>query len=808
MERERLLNYYSDNKKRVATKATSLMRGLQDQNIIAVANHFSDPVTIQTKDDQNQIESYTFHRLDTVESFPYEQLIQHGIKGVHTSYLHFSSADKKQTLPPALSTLFISDVIRTKLNFNGLTFTEVPYLRAYTKKPRPGEAGKLAFELGNDFLIDPEQPGAATRKIIKAVKKNKNLMRMLDESVGRILSSKYDAGLANYKPSNTDNLYRKLTTPEAKLLQQRIGESAATLLKNDVQLLPIQILDNRKFLFVSVGGSQQNELNKYLDKYVQFERISIQSYQDTIGLFQKIKANDVIVIGMYPMASTFHEEIVSFFLQPEVQQKTAMCLFSNPLDLKNIEDFPTIIIGYSIDEQIQRAAAQIIFGGLPAKGIFPFTVSENSSEGMGVTSNSMNRLGYSLPEDVGMDSHTLEQIRAIAREAIDSGATPGCHVLVARKGKVVYDQSFGWYTYDNQQSVSDQTIYDLASITKVSATLQTVMFMHDWGLIDIHKKISVYLPELKNTNKEEMTIYDILTHQAGLWPFLPFWTQTITDSSFMSEYYSSSQDPEYPFPVSENLFARKTMKDSLWQWIINSRVRTKTDRTPFDYRYSDMGFYILQHLAEKMLNQPMEDFLAQNLYEPLGASTTGYLPLSKFKYDQVAPTEDDRTFRRSLLTGYVHDQGAAMHGGVAGHAGLFSNATDLAKLGQLWLQQGNYGGIQFFKPETISLFTSKIYEPSRRGLGWDKPTVSDWSGPTTLYASSKTFGHTGFTGTSIWVDPEFDLVFVFLSNRVYPDMNNTKLLTLNIRPRIQEVVYKSIFSYSLYTIKQQAFETN
>jgi beta-N-acetylhexosaminidase len=240
------------------------------------------------------------------------------------------------------------------------------------------------------------------------------------------------------------------------------------------------------------------------------------------------------------------------------------------------------------------------------------------------------------------------------------------------------------------------------------------------------------------------------------------------------------------------------MKDSLWQWIIKAKVREKPARTVFDYRYSDMGFYILQHLAEKLLNQPMQDFLDQNLYEPLGAYTLGYLPLTKFPATQIAPTEDDKLFRKKLLTGYVHDQGAAMHGNIAGHAGLFGDANDLAKLGQMLLQRGNYGGQQFYKPETVDYFIGKQYETSRRGLGWDKPTVSDWAGPTTLYASPKTFGHTGFTGTCIWVDPEFNLVFVYLSNRVYPDMTNNKLLNANIRPRIQEVIYKAMFNYRQY----------
>jgi CubicO group peptidase (beta-lactamase class C family) len=370
--------------------------------------------------------------------------------------------------------------------------------------------------------------------------------------------------------------------------------------------------------------------------------------------------------------------------------------------------------------------------------------------------------------------------------------------LVARHGKVIYEKSFGFLTYENKIPVTDKTIYDLASVTKVSVTLQAVMFLQEKGLIDINRKISSYLPELKKSNKKDFTVKDILTHQAGLWPFLPFWAQTMKDSTYMNEYYSRTKTENYSLMVADNLYATTAMKDSLWAWIIKSKIRDKAARTPYDYRYSDMGFYILQHLAEKILNQPIEDFIQQNLYEPLGSSTTGYVPLEHFPRDQIAPTENDKLFRKSLLVGTVHDQGAAMLGGIAGHAGLFSNANDLAKLGQMLLQEGVYGGYRFYKPETVRLFTQRQFDSSRRGLGWDKPTPSDWNGPTSLYSSPKTYGHTGFTGTCIWVDPEFDLVYIFLSNRVNPSMTNNKLINANIRPRVQDVIYESIFKYCQY----------
>jgi CubicO group peptidase (beta-lactamase class C family) len=471
-----------------------------------------------------------------------------------------------------------------------------------------------------------------------------------------------------------------------------------------------------------------------------------------------------------------------------------VCDFGYPGLIDLAEHFSAFITAYSYSPEMLKLVPQVIFGALPAKGQLPFTVSANIKEGAGIETSFLKRFAYTVPEDAQMDGETLVGIETIANEAISTGATPGCHVLVARNGKVIYERSFGYLTYENKTPVTDETIYDLASVTKVSATLQAVMFLYEKGMIDINKKASSYLPELKRSNKSDFTLKDILTHQAGLWPFLPFWSQTIKDNQFIPEFYSKTRSDRYPLMVADSLYSPLSIRDSLWTWIIKSKVREKAARTPFDYRYSDMGFYILQHLAEKLLNQPIEDFIQQNLYEPLGASTTGYLPLQRFLFTQIAPTENDKLFRKSLLIGNVHDQGAAMLGGVAGHAGLFSNANDLAKLGQMLLQEGIYGGIQYYKPETVRTFTQKQFVTSHRGLGWDRPTGAP-NGSTSLNASQKTFGHTGFTGTCIWVDPEFNLVYVFLSNRVHPDMTNNKLINTNVRPRIHDVIYQSIFKY-------------
>ena len=785
------LRYFSDDRERVAVKAVAYMKGLQEGGVLACAVH---PASLEKI---NELDSSTFISttpLDTIGLYPYRQLVHAGLQGLLTNHIHLYPHPTQESKSIQL---FASEILKKSLGFNGLNFTDISRLQQTVGEQQEGNIERLALEAGNDILINPDNIPSAIRRISRGIRSNELLEDRLDEAVRKILAAKYDAALAFQKPVSTDNLLSRLNTPQAKLLRHQISEASVTLLANEENSIPVQWIENKKFVSISIGREEQNEFTRYLSKYASFEHLAIRLPQDTMHIKARLATADVIMVGVFPNASSMIKELAAFIEALTKRKQVIVSHFGNPSELKYFERVPSLLAGYTDQNEVPKIAAQIIFGAMAAKGELPYTIS-NFMGGAGLTSETLGRLAYSLPEAVGIDSKTLSKIEAIAREAIEIGATPGSHVLVARDGKVIYEQSNGYLTYENKIPVSDQTLYDLASLTKVSATLQTVMFMHEKGLIDINKKVSVYVPELKNSNKKDMIIKDILTHQAGLWPFLPFWSQTVKGGTPLPQYYSSAGSEDYPFPVADQLFAHKSMKDSLWNWIINAKVREKPPRTSNSYVYSDMGFYILQHLAEKILNQPMEEFLEQNLYEPLGAYALDYLPLRKFPEGLIAPTENDILFRKKLLTGYVHDQGAAMHGGIAGHAGLFGTANDLAKLGQMLLQKGSYGGYQYYKPETVELFTQKQYEPSRRGLGWDKPTPSDWNGPTTLLASSKTFGHTGFTGTCIWVDPTFDLVFVYLSNRVHPNMTNNKLLNANIRPRIQEVIYKAIFNYRQY----------
>jgi len=578
------------------------------------------------------------------------------------------------------------------------------------------------------------------------------------------------------------------------------------VVKNKDEIIPIKVLDTTYFASLTIGTNSINTFQKKLGKYASFSHFTIANDRRTRTNYDKLLGKlenfSQVVVGIHNMNNSQSKSygLVSYDVEflKELQRKTkvVVVVFGNPYSLEYLEDIDNLVCAYQDQLITQDLTPQIIFGALGASGRLPVSAG-NLAVGSGSNTEPLGRLGYSIPESAGMDSKVLERINKIAEEAIFEKATPGCQVLVARKGKIIFEKSYGYFTYDSLNAVTNQTLYDVASITKVVATLQAIMFLEERDDIDINQKVAHYLPELNQSNKNNIVIKDLLTHQAGLLPFIPFWRRTVDEVGLNPDIYSAYPESNYQQQVALGIYGVNSLQDSLWQWTLDSRLRPRRYRrgSHFTYKYSDMGFYILKKLAETHLNQPMEQFLEQNFYQPLGLSTMTYLPLCKFPVDRIAPTEVDTYFRNSLICGTVHDQGAAMFGGIAGHAGIFSNATDLAILAQMNLQDGYYGGTRYLREGTVEKFATQQGARNRRGLGWDKPERNGTINPTSRYASAKSFGHTGFTGTAVWVDPEFDLVYVFLSNRIHPKANNSKLIKSNIRTRIQDAIYDSMWSY-------------
>lgn len=783
----------------VANKITAFVRGMQDNGVLACAKQY-EITGITITDFNNEIPQIKV-TIDSLTSYAFTKLFENNVHGVMPASsrvpLFYDKVKKKVGYDPAtLAHLFTGQWLKGQRRFKGLSFVDLQYVKIAADKNRDGDEAVFAFQAGNDVMIGAEDIGAAIRKIKRFIKTDESYEAQLNVSVRKVLEAKYDAGLRTKPFANPDNLVARLNAPSGRVITEQLYENAVTVLRNNRHALPISQLDNKLIAYVTSDATVPNKpFYGHISRYAHASYFTLDEKTDLIKLADALSGHQVVIMGVFPQTSAAvlaRMERTVALLKPNVE--IVFCDFGNEAFIQSASKYHTSLTAYCNSPEALVAVSEVLFGAVAAKGRLPFPVSRDLVTGAGVDTKSMRRLRYASPESVRMDSRMMSRIDSIAREAIVTGATPGMQVIVARGGTVVYEKNFGTLNFNKNNPVTSETIYDLASLTKVSATLQAVMFMQERGLIDINRKVSFYLPELKKSNKKDITILEMLTHQAGLAPFIPMWPETVKDTTFLPQYYSRTRSTKFPLQVSPNLYGSMVLRDSVWSWIVHSKLIEKAVRTPYAYRYSDLGFLILQRLAEKVLNQPINEFVEQNFYEPLGAYTAGFMPLDRFSKQQIAPTEYDRIFRRTLVAGTVHDERAAIMGGVAGHAGLFGTASDLAKLGQMLLQEGYYGGYRYYKPETVRLFTHKQFDKSRRGLGWDKPVQSDWNSPTSLKASPRTFGHTGFTGTCLWVDPEFDLVYVFLSNRVYPDRSG-KLISANIRSRIQDVIYDAIFRY-------------
>lgn len=799
---------FGENKDNVSHKGIAYMKGLQDHGIIASAKHF--PGHGDTGTDSHYELPVIRHdrdRIQAIELSPFRHLIKDSLMSVMVAHLGIPAYDPTPNKASTLSNQVVNELLKKELGFEGLVFTDALNMKAVSKYYKPGEVDVLALRAGNDILLLSEDVPEAIKRIKQALKSGILDKKEIESKVKKVLRAKYWAGLHRYEPVNIDNLIADLNRPEAQAIKFKLYQEAITVIKDQNDLLPIQALDTRYFASLSIGSDQQTKFQEALKKYAPMAHFTLpkgkhdeQQYND---LMDKLKHYSTVIVGFHNLTNARqHDYGISqddlLFVKALQDQdiQVIVVVFGNPYSLSFAEDINTVICAYESDDYAQSIVPQVIFGALEATGSLPVTASVNTREGLGETVRPNGRLAYALPEHVGMSSSTLKAIDKIMHEAIEDQATPGGQVLVARNGVVVFEKAYGYHTYDSITAVTTETVYDVASVTKVAATLQAIMFLEGRGLLDLQEKVSTYLPELKRTNKEDIIVQDVLLHQAGLRPYIPFWQKTVDDFGVKPEFYSVYPKPNFSHQVAYGLYAYNALADSLWQWTINSELRTKKKKKePYDYRYSDLGFYILQKLAIKLLNQPMTDFLEQNFYAPLGLSTLGYLPLCRLPIDRIAPTEHDTYFRNDLICGMVHDQGAALVGGVAGHAGLFSNANDLAILMQMNLQDGYYGGTHYLPKGTIDKFNQTKGTDNRRGLGWDKPELDTPHGPTSHFASPKTYGHTGFTGTAVWVDPEFNLVYIFLSNRVYPDAGNAKLIQNNIRTRIQDIIYQAMWDF-------------
>lgn len=796
---------FGEDRYKVSAFGVNYMRGLQDGGVMACAKHFPGhgDVAVDSHLDLPVVNK-TREQLDSLELYPFREMIKAGVNSVMVAHLSVPAIDNTANRPTSISYNNVTGLLRNELNFKGLTFTDALEMKGLTKFFPDGEASAQSLIAGNDMLCLPGDIPGAIEKIKAAIDDKKLNWDDIDAHVKKVLQAKYQYGLANWAPVDPYHLTEDLNE-KIPATKKMIAENALTLLRNDQPTVyPLNLNSKKRIAYIGVGITQDNAFAKRMRDdykatvfYFDYKMDSVQS----ASLLQFIKNRfDIVVVGLHNYtrfpANNFGISAVaqSLILQLQQQFTTITLAFGNPYAIKNFCDARTLIACYEDDETVQNTAADLLNGRFIAKGRLPVTVCPSLKYGTGIFT--MRMLPETSPSSVGLNAAKLNVIDSIANDGIKKHAYPGCVVLVAKDGKIVFEKSYGYLMYDSLQPVYRETIYDMASVTKVMATTLSVMKLYDEKKLDLQKTLGDYLTWTVGTNKQHLKIWDVLLHQAGLKAFIPFFRETIDTSKGdipSGKYFSNKPDSTHMVRVADNMYMRNDWTDTIYQRILTSPLGAHGK-----YVYSDNDFIFLGKIVEAISGMTLDQYVKINFYDKLGLTVTGFKPRNRFALSAIAPTEREAGFRKQQLWGDVHDPGAAMFGGVAGHAGLFSNAYDLAVLCQMLLNGGSFNGQQFIKKSTIDYFAEYHSDISRRGLGFDKPEKDNATRKEpypALSASPQTIGHTGYTGTCIWIDPKYNLSFIFLSNRVNPDGGtNTKLSDMNIRPKIMEAIYKAFAS--------------
>ncbi len=788
---------FGEDRDNVTEKASAFMKGMQDAGVLANAKHF--PGHGDTDSDSHKtLPTITFNekRIDSIELYPYRQLIKEGLSSVMVAHLNVPSLEPRTGFPSSLSKHIVTDILKDSLGFRGLIFTDALEMKGVSNYSTPGEIDLAALQAGNDVLLISEDVPKAIAKIIEAYDDNVVSEERLAHSVKKILMAKYKVGLDNYEPIGTSRLVKDLNRLEDDLLYEELLEDAFTVLKNKSEILPLRHLETKKIAYVELGDDTGSTFYDELKKYTKIHKVKAERLDE---LILKLQNYNTVIIGFHKKNENpwqdykFKDKELVWLYEIARTNTVVLDVFARPyalIDLISIENIEGIVMSYQNSTISQQKSAQAIFGSIPAKGHIPVSIGEHFNVGDGIAYNAIQSLSYGLPERVGMSSEKMNRLDSVAQYAVDQKMTPGIQLLVARKGKVIYNKNFGKHTYTGKEKVKFEDIYDVASLTKILATLPLLMELEEKKAISLNTKLSRILPEYLESNKKNVTIKQMLSHYAQLRPWVPFYVATLDSVTKKPDpkYYRRSATPRFSIKVAEQMYLRHDYPDSIQKIIVETELLST-----LRYRYSDLPYYILKKYIEGYYEKPLNELVQEHFYQSLGANYTTYNPSSKFTDANIIPTEIDDYFRHQKIQGYVHDMGAAMQDGVGGHAGIFSNANDVAKIMQMYLQKGYYGGKRYLKTETLTKFNTCHYchKNVRRGIGFDKPQLGD-EGPTCGCISMSSFGHSGFTGTYAWADPEEEIVYIFLANRTYPKAGKNLLLKENIRTEIQRLIYEAI----------------
>ncbi|WP_051718557.1 glycoside hydrolase family 3 N-terminal domain-containing protein [Hymenobacter sp. IS2118] len=828
---------WGENPAAVARDSRQYMRGMQDAGILAVAKHFPGHGDV---DADSHLALPTVRvdrrRLDTLELPPFRRLIAGGLGGMMVAHLNVPALDTVPG-PSTLSRPIVTDFLRREMGFQGLIFTDAMNMKGVTSMFPPGEADVRALLAGNDILEFSKNVPLAINMVRAAVDSGRISQREIDEHCRRVLAMKQWAGLNHYQPISTKNLYEDLNAPHAQYLSHRLTELSITLLRNEKNFLPLQRLDTLRIATLVLGGNPRDttDFQQAVADYApaaHFHAPAAASLDELMKLRAALKPYNLILVSLQNLGRL---PATNFGITPEENmllrellsqtQQVVLSVFGSAYAVAKVRDLDRaagVVLAYQESPNAQRLAVQAIFGGIGTTGKLPVTVSDSYPRGFGLRTTGGQRLAFAYPESVGLDGRLEARVDSLLGRALAAQAFPGAQVVIARRGTVVLRKSYGNHTYAgygtaaeasegtakkrrprNQPAatpmatvapatvprpVHDDDLYDLASLTKTLAAAPALLKLQEQGRFSPDSTLDQYFPFLRGTDKAGLRLREVLAHQAGLPAGISFWKELIgKNGQPRRRYFHADSSARYPLPVAAGLWGRKDLPARLYQEIGASPLNEKPG-----YVYSDLSFMLYPALVQARTGQSLEAFLQQQVYRPLGASTLGFRPTNRFPLARIVPTEVDSAFRRQLLHGTVHDESAALLGGLSGNAGLFGSATDVAKLAQTYAWGGRYGGQQIFDQALLADWTRCQFCPdNRRALAFDRPATEPGRNAPPG-ASPDSFGHSGFTGTYFWVDPKAELVVVLLTNRVHPSRSNNKLSELGVRSALLQLALEAV----------------
>jgi beta-glucosidase-like glycosyl hydrolase/CubicO group peptidase (beta-lactamase class C family) len=804
-----VINYrsFGENRENVTTKAIMYMKGMQDNGVMATVKHF--PGHGDTKTDSHYdlpVITHPVNRLDSVELFPFLNLINEGAGSVMTAHLNLPSLDPTASLPSTLSPVIINDLLKTHMGFKGLVITDAMNMRGVTKYFGPGEAEARALSAGNDVIEFVTDVGAAVREVQNHIRLKKLTSEEITLKCRKVLAMKYWAGLSHYRPVNINNITDEISSYKNKALIRELYINSLTVLNNKEDIIPIKNLESVKIATLAINRGEVTTFQKRISNYLPADHYFLDpaDKRSQSELINKLSGYDIVITGIFRTDQRpqnlygIRPEMIDFLQKLSGTTKTIITYFGNPYAIAHLESVwnsDGLIITYQENDFTEDLSAQLIFGGIGASGSLPVSISGKWPSGFGIRTRGNIRLQYGFPESADMSSEKLDRkIDSIAVAGIRAGAYPGCQVMAARKGIVIFHKTYGFHTYENRIRLEKDDIFDLASVTKVSATLPGLMLLNSQGSFSPDEKLGFYLDEFSHSDKKDLIMRDLLTHQAGLTAWIPFWRETVRkDENLKKTIFRPEQSKRYEEKVADHLYINRNYRDRIFTEIKQSPLGEKR------YVYSDLAFILAPEIIERLTGEKWYNFVTRSVYLRIGAFDIGFNPYLRYPLSRIVPTEYDSLFRRQLLHGTVHDEGAAMLGGISGHAGLFSTANDLMKLMELYRRMGEYGGEQIIAEEIFREYTRVQFpeNKNRRGLGFDKPLLDNEDLPyekayPSKGASPESYGHSGYTGTFVWIDPVYEISYVFLSNRVYPTRNNNLLSDLNIRTNILQALYDSV----------------